>query len=130
MNLPALPSHSHVIITIKDSHYPITETQYRKFLESDFDSPIELNGNIISQSAISEIMTMDKYRSKYEKPREHDSFKRYEGDSVEQVCFTSKQASTSTLRGLKRFCDNNPQALKAKAMYQERLKEHEKRFNR
>jgi hypothetical protein len=128
---------SHVLVTYNDSHYFITPRQNEALKGLGKEDRIELDGNSIKVSNISEIFTTQKYYETYpnKKPeiQRGDEFAKYGRIDAFKIA-TSKSAVEGLIRGLKRFIDEEKsegrQTPKADEMLKSWLKKYEVKYSK
>lgn len=114
---------THVIVTFSKTYLQITEDEYNLVLSlKDGASFKSSDGQVIKGSAIAELITIEEFYTKFpdKRPARYDEFKvdREEYSSQPEV-----YSSSGVIAGLRRFCDEHPEALKAKKLLEDRCKD-------
>ena len=105
-----------IIIFIDGSKKSITSEVAEKIsLLPPGAGQIDIDGSFIKLHSISKILTLEEYYNQYpsERPKQYDLKEEY----VSHIQNPTPKARNSMLKGLKQYCDENLNALKAKAMY-------------
>ena len=102
MNEISTQIKTHVVITYNDSHYFITMGQNNALKNLGTNDRIEIEGNSIKGSNISEVMTIEKYYETYPKkiaygqPTSNYDFKDFRSETL------SRNGLASMIKGLKK----------------------------
>lgn len=117
--------YTHMVVLYSGLNVPITEKAFAAIdaiLKNGNIKHINLDGTLVATSNISEICSTAEYWRVHpdEAPKATASYfvsqdEPYE--TIEQMAEKNKENMSSLLRGLKQYCDEHPEAKKARAFF-------------
>ena len=115
---------NYYIITFTKVHHKITKELRDKILNPNF-TEMNVNGQFIKVSNIADILDEDKYYETFPKKRPetiHNQFEDLYGKiGNQQIRKPSLKTRELLLQGMKKYVGNNPEAKKAKKLYNKNL---------
>jgi len=112
----------HIIIFNDGSKKMITENQFNAItqMSSGQKDSLVIDGSLIKFHSISKLLSMDEFYEQYpdQRPQQYDKNEEY----ISPITNASPKATKLMLKGLKQYCDENSNALKAKEMYNQMSK--------